>query len=67
MEVSVDLDIHEVDGEDLPVGKGKILGVKSHRTWNGIMGYVVLKTPDGKAYTVSGQELEKAVSRCLDT
>jgi len=67
MEVKVKLKILEVDGETTVVGApDRELIVTSHDTWNDIPGCVVLTTPNGKSYTIDGQALRKAITRCLD-
>lgn len=61
------LPVLEVDG--VPIGIGdpeQEMTVLSHDNFNDIDGYVILHMPDGKEYTVSGQDLGSAVARCLD-
>ena len=67
MKVKVKVDIFEVDGEPRTIGSYETIAVRSHETHNNIVGYVILEMPDGKHYTVLGQDLKKAADRCLDT
>ena len=65
MKITTEITIYEVDGESESGGIGgpKII-VSSHWNHNGVLGLVVLQTPDGKKYTVRRRDMDKALSAC---
>lgn len=62
--VEVTIRIYERESRELPIGESEYLVVKSHWNRNSVSGMVVLLI-DGKSYTVSKCDLEKAIERCV--
>ena len=63
MKIKSEVTIYEVDDSDKGCGVGgPVLTVASHWNHNGSLGFVVIGTPDGKKYTVSARDLDKATA-----
>lgn len=57
MKVENEINIYEVDGTEIAIGKSQQMKVKSHWVRNN---FVILEI-DGKSYTVTAADLERAI------